>query len=539
MPGLVAQDRQPSPGRAAICHPGAPAGREIPYLYPKAPKRTQMMRYLALLLLFSFLSPVWATPRRGYPAGFASAAFELPAAPLLPHDDLITLDPDWLADGGQLSAEFGYSVSAVGDVNADGYPDVIIGAPKYDNGVYREGAAFIYYGASQGLASNPGWIASSALSGARFGHSVAGIGDVNCDGVADIAVGAPRFNQDHPEEGAVYVFYGSPAGPSPSPDWMAQSNVKSAQLGSAVSGAGDVNDDGCADLLVGAPLYTNGQTSEGAVFLFLGSPSGLATSPAWMMESDQDYAMLGAALSPAGDVNGDGFADALVSAPQFESGEIEEGRVFAFYGSAAGLPSSPTWYADGNQDYARFGNAVASAEDLNADGYSDIVIGASYYDNPLGANDEGAIFVYYGSPGGLLSADRAVAFSGQANSGFGVSVASAGDLNCDGFVDVIVGAHLYSYDQPDEGAAFIFPGGESGLAAQPRWLVQGNKNDTWFGFSVASAADVNRDGFADIVVGAPLYKRDEKTIMGRAVVFHGLEGEEIHSYPVFMPLIIY
>lgn len=496
------------------------------------------MRCLAFFLLISLLNPIWAILRRGSPAGYTSAAIELPASPLQP-TAIIALDPDWLADGGQLSAEFGYSVSSAGDVNADGFIDLIIGASKYDNGVYREGAAFIFYGNPQGLALNPGWTASSGISGARFGHSVAGVGDVNCDGIADVAVGAPRFNQDHPEEGAVYVFYGSPSGPSTTPDWLVQSNLKSAQLGSAVSGAGDVDGDGCADLLVGAPYFTNGQTSEGAVFLYSGSPSGLATSPAWMLESDQEYALLGAALSSAGDVNGDGFADVLVAAPHFASGYVDEGRIFAFYGSPSGLTSSPAWIADGEQDQALFGSAVAHAGDVNADGYADIVVSALGYDNPSGSKDEGAAFVYYGAPGGLSAANRLVIFSGQANSGFGSAVASAGDLNKDGFADVIIGAYLYTYDQPDEGVAFIYGGGEGGLAAEPRWLVQGDKNETWFGFSAASAGDVNRDGFDDFAVGAPLFKRDEKTIMGRALLYQGLEGEEIRHYPLFLPLIIH
>jgi hypothetical protein len=497
-----------------------------------------MIRHLAVfLLLISLLSPTRATLARGTPAGRAPAAYELPARSLV-QTETIALDPDWLADGGQLSAEYGYSVSAAGDVNADGYPDLIVGSSKYDNGVYREGAAFIYYGYLQGLSDTPGWLASSGMSGARFGHSVAGAGDVNCDGIADVAVGAPRYNQDQPEEGAVYVYYGSPSGPATTPDWLVQSDMKSAQFGAAVRGAGDVNDDGCDDLLVGAPFYTNGQTSEGAAFLYLGSPSGLAISPAWLVESDQDTALLGNALSAAGDVNGDGFADVLVAAPQFDSGQIEEGRILAYYGSASGLTSSPAWKADGEQDNAHFGSAVAHAGDVNADGYADIVVGARDYNNEFGSNDEGAAFVYFGSPTGLSSLNRWKVCSGQAGSGFGAAVSSAGDLDNDGFDDVMVGAYNYSDDQPEEGAAFIYQGSALGPSFEPRWQVEGNKADTWFGFSVAQGGDVNHDGFDDIVVGAPIYKLDDKTIMGRVFLYEGLQGEEIHDYPMFIPLVI-
>jgi hypothetical protein len=302
-----------------------------------------------------------------------------------------------------------------------------------------------------------------------------------------------------------------------------------------------VNGDNCDDLLVGAYLYTNGQTYEGAAFVYHGSPQGLATNPHWLVEGEQEDGQFGYAVSPAGDINADGFADVLVGARMFQMGEMEEGVVFVYHGSTGGLPTLPTRTIEGNQKYARFGAALAGAGDVNGDGFSDIAIGSPYYDNPSGAVDEGAVFVYYGSASGLISFNRWMAVSGQTNSLFGISVASAGDMDANGFSDVLVGASRYTADQPLEGAAFIYSGSETGMHSSQRWQMEGNKNDTDFGFSVATAGDVNDDEFSDVIAGAPLYKRDDKTIMGRVFLYNGLEGDDLPPepilYPLFLPLI--
>ncbi len=491
--------------------------------------RTLTLSALILMLLLPVgLTGSFATPALAHP----------PVNPQSFVSNIMTLYPDWITDGVQQSAEYGYSVSSAGDVDGDGYQDVIIGSSQYSLDVYREGVAFLFKGNPQGLSEDPVWSAGGGLKGSRFGHSVSTAGDVNCDGYADVVIGAPRFNQDHPEEGAVYVYYGSPAGLSLLPDWSVQSDQKSAQLGASVSSAGDVNGDGCDDLLAGAPYYSNGQASEGAVFLYLGSPAGLGTVPAWTIEGDQGEALLGSAVSRARDVNGDGYDDVVIGAPLHETVQVEEGQALVFLGSASGLSALPALVVNGEQSYARLGEAVSTAGDINNDGYADIVIGAPGYDNPSGLGDEGAAIVYFGSSGGLSASNRWIGYSGQAGSGFGVSVASAADLDGDGCDEVIVGAHHYTQDQPYEGAAFIYKGSPAGLDTSPHWLVEGNKNDSWFGFSAANAGDVNQDGFADLLVGAPLYRRDEKTIMGRVFVYHGLEGvEQPPVYPLYLPFI--
>src|SRR5207249_1731650 len=152
-------------------------------------------------------------------------------------------------------------------------------------------------------------------------------------------------------------------------------------------------------VIVGADLYDNGQTDEGRAFVFLGSASGLASTPAWTAESDQASADFGASVASAGDVNGDGFADVIIGAHLYDNGQSNEGRAFVYLGSASGLASTPAWTAESNQANADFGASVAAAGDVNGDGFGDVIVGADLYDN--GQTDEGRIFVYLGSASGL------------------------------------------------------------------------------------------------------------------------------------------
>jgi hypothetical protein len=451
----------------------------------------------------------------------------------------ITLVPDWITDGAQNAAEYGYDVAGAGDVNSDGYDDVVVGAAKYQLQVYKEGAAFVFYGSPQGLSAIPDWVVGSGFSGTRFGHAVSGAGDLNCDGYDDVVIGAPEHKNEAQtfKVGAVFVYYGGQYGLNHTPNWSYSSDVKDSQFGYAVGSAGDLNGDGCDDLIVGSRWYSNGQSNEGALYVFHGSPSGLDLTHTWKVEGEQASTLLGSAVGTAGDVNGDGYDDILAGAPGYESSQSEEGRVYVYHGSAAGLGDIADWTLDGEQMSAALGSAVGTAGDVNGDGYDDIVIGATHFDNLVGQVDEGTAMIYYGSADGLDKTNRWQVYGGQENSGFGISVSSAGDVDDDGYDDIIVGAHNYTNDQPYEGVAFLFRGGISGPSTTADWMAEGDKNDTWFGFSVAGAGHVNLDDFDDIIIGAPLYRRDEKVIMGRAFTYHGLESGQLDYVHLFLPFL--
>ena len=161
--------------------------------------------------------------------------------------------------------------------------------------------------------------------------------------------------------------------------------------------------------------------------MYLGSSSGLATSAAWTAESDQATAYFGYSVASAGDVNGDGYGDVVVGAYLYDNGSTNEGRVNVYLGSASGLSTSASWTAESDQAQAYFGRSVASAGDVNGDGYGDVVVGAHAYDN--GEGDEGRVYVYLGSSSGLATSASWTAESDQAAAHFGESVASAGDVN--------------------------------------------------------------------------------------------------------------
>jgi hypothetical protein len=493
----------------------------------------------------------------------------------------------WYQDGGQVGAQFGWSVATAGDVNKDGYSDVIIGAPAYNNGQTDEGRVYVWYGSDGDIFAQPhDWRAESNQADAWFGHSVGTAGDVNGDGYSDIIVGAPYYDNGETDEGAAFAWYGSADGlndgthgdPS-NAAWMAQGNQADAWLGYSVSTAGDVNGDGRSDVIVGGPLFDNGQEDEGAAWVFFGSSAGLETTWASRKESNQIGAGLGHSVHTAGDVNGDGYTDIVTGAPYYDTGETDAGRAWVWYGSSSGpsalsdwrddggwqdayfgwsvapagdvngdgysdvivgapgksyaglvgyvnvyhggpspLSDTPGWSRDSNQETAFFGWSLDTAGDVNGDGYADIIVGAPFWDG--GEEDEGKVWVYYGGYDGPSVTSDWSAERDQAGAQFGYSVSTAGDVDGDGYDDVIVGAPMYDNDYQDEGLIFVYYGSDEGLSAGSYWAMGRFQTGARFGASVGTAGDVNGDGYSDIIVGAPLWDNGQGG-EGSAYVYHG------------------
>jgi hypothetical protein len=305
---------------------------------------------------------------------------------------------------------------------------------------------------------------------------VAAAGDVNGDGFADVLVGAPRFDNGQLDEGRAFMYAGSGAGLATTPLWTAESNQAGSLFGSAVASAGDVNRNGFTDVLVGAPAFTNGETAEGRAFLYLSSAGGPATTPVWTGESHQANAGFGGAVSTAGDMNGDGFSDFAVGAKDYVLQASPRGRVYVFLGTATGIPPTPT-ILDGNSINGHFGQALNPAGDLNQDGYSDLIAGADvyFYQNfapPQGGAEGGGencgAVVFNGSASGIELSPAWAEGIDLSASRFGASVSGAGDVDGDGFADVVIGEPGFDNAQTDQGRIWSYGNASDGLPRIPR-----------------------------------------------------------------------
>jgi hypothetical protein len=293
----------------------------------------------------------------------------------------------WTFESDQGGALLGFAVNTAGDVNADGYDDVIVGSRRYSNTLYREGRVYLFYGSANGLTTTVQWVQDGGNEGAGFGGAVASAGDVNGDGFDDVIIGASYHSNGQNDEGRAYVYLGSSAGLSTTAVWTQEIDVADAWYGYSVNSAGDVNTDGYDDVIVGACLYTNGETQEGAAYVYLGSATGPSATADWSVEADQAYAQMGCGtpVSGVGDVNGDGYDDVLVGAQNYTNGESGEGQVYLYFGSDTGLSVTPDWTVESNSIDAAFGWAVDAAGDVDGDGYADFLIGADEHD--VGALD--------------------------------------------------------------------------------------------------------------------------------------------------------
>ncbi|MDX9751183.1 MAG: integrin alpha, partial [Flavobacteriales bacterium] len=291
--------------------------------------------------------------------------------------------------------------------------------------------------------------------GTEFGYAVCSAGDLNGDGYGDIAIGAFEATLTLFEEGVVYVFYGSPAGITIAGHTVLPSGRAQANFGVSVAHGGDVNGDGYSDLVIGGNTYAShgSHYNEGAVWVFFGSPTGVDPAGFQRFESDRPNTMLGFDVAGLGDINGDGYSDFVGGCSLYGNGHANEGAAYVFMGSAdiATDGFTPVHILEPDWVTARFGSSVAGAGDINGDGYDDMVVGAYGYDLTTPNSAEGAIMVYYGSPTVVAGVARPFGtaptvvnpapgqlFNAHVETGnyrTGWAVAGAGDVNGDGYSD--------------------------------------------------------------------------------------------------------
>ena len=537
--------------------------------------------------------------------------------------DLSTLSASqgFIIQGDATGDEMGRSISGAGDVNGDGFNDMIVGAHLGDDeGGGAAGEAYVVFGSAgpfgiddagrqvidlTTLSASEGFIIQGDTGNDQFGYSVSNAGDVNGDGFADLIVGA-RFGDDGGgAAGEAYVVFGGSGtfgvadvasrqvidlkNLSASEGFIIQGDSANDRAGYSVSSAGDINGDGFADVIVGANEGDDGASGAGEAYVVFGGSgtfgntvsgrqvielSGLSSSEGFIVQGAVAGDSTGHKVGDLGDINNDGFDDILVSSPFADAVGSATGEAYVIFGGngtfgtnvfgrqvidAASLSAADGFVIQGQAASDQIGrHRYAKAGDINNDGIADIVVNAPFNDNSaLNAGEAHVIFGTasgFGSPSGgrqvldlaTLSPSEGFVIAGAAESDKLQASAGAGDFNNDGIDDLIVGAIEEDTGGSNAGAAYVVYGGSGpfGVASGGRQVlelanlsdteglfIQGDMVDDEAGNGLASLGDINGDGIDDIMLGVPLGD-DGGGNAGEAYVLFGGAG----TTPVNVPM---
>jgi hypothetical protein len=422
------------------------------------------------------------------------------------------VDPMYVFSGAAADDRLGWRTTGAGDVDRDGYDDIIVGARNNDENGDNAGKAYVF----SGRTGDTLMVLTGESLDDQFGVSVAGGGDVNKDGYGDVIVGAYHNDATGDNAGSAYVFYGSESLPNHvaagSADLILTGVVAGSDFGWSVAHIGDVDGDTASDFLVSARHQTSGL--EGRVYLY----SGLTGSVICEVGGEAPGDQFGYSLAGAGDVNGDGTPDFVVGAIYNDGAAAEGGRAYVYSGQDCALlyTIDPELAGDG------LGWSVDGAGDVNGDGFADVMVGAALH-SPLGLY-EGRAYVYLGGAGPhpmtLTSADAHYTITGlHIGDVMGSSVAGVGDVDGDTFDDFAVGAEGELSAILGTGTVRLF----SGQTGEMIRMYSGEGRNDFFGRWIAGSADVNNDGIGDLIVGAWL-NDSTGTNAGRAYV-HMLGGD--------------
>ena len=424
--------------------------------------------------------------------------------------------------GGSGSGYFGVSLDGVGDVDDDGYADLAIGQAAGS----ALGRVFVRGGGVSATSLLATLYSPAGAVGDGFGGAVQFAGDVDGDGFGDLIVGAPEDDTLGADAGAAYVYYGNGSGYDSTASRLdAPDGAAGDGAGSVVAGVGDVNDDGYDDVAVASDRSSVVAATGGRVWVYGGSASGVQLTPiATLSPSDLTAGdRFGKSLAGGGDINADGYADIVVGAPTDDQNDADGGTAYVYLGGPGAVMTEIILTDVAPDPGMAFGGAVSDHTDVDGDGYDDVLVGA----HVDGSADPGTVFVYAGTASGpdLTTVSFVQAPDFAAKEYFGYTIHHAGDTNADGYNDVLIGAINTSCLESTPtytscGAAYVFAGSAAGLTS-PRMIQPSDpRGKYYFGYALAGLGDTDGNGTDDIGVGT--FRTDD---LGAAYLYRAPCGD--------------